>query len=448
MTQDKSFYRRMIKIALPITLQSLLQATLVLIDEIMIGQMGSDSIAGIGLSSKFISLFSVTVSAVITVASILIAQYIGNKNKEGVNDSFNFNLYASLGITILFMVSSIIIPSSIMSIYTNDSNTINIAAKYLRVTSVGFLPMTLTLMCSAYLRNIGYAKIPMYASIASVFSDIILNYGLIFGNFGLPKLEVVGAALATTIARFVEFAIVFVVFERIKRKSEYTLWITFKFTKPFIMNVFKILLPILMCEFLWSFGENVYAVIYGRIGTEQCAAMTLTYPVQNFMIGLLSGISSAAGIMIGKLLGADEEEKAYEESKEFVRITIIMSLIISLIIFAFGRFYVKLYNVPLETMQITVYILNAYALVFIAKVINMVLGGGVLRSGGKTKYIMLIDIVGTWIIGVPAGLVTSFILELPIYWVYFILSLEEYVRVILEVKLFRSRKWMNNVANI
>ena len=128
MMQDKSFYKRMIKIALPITLQSLLQATLVLIDEIMVGQMGSDSIAGIGLSSKFISLFTVTVTAVVTVASILIAQYIGNKNKEGVNDSFNFNLYISLGITILFMIVSIFIPSSIMGIYSNDGATIEIAA--------------------------------------------------------------------------------------------------------------------------------------------------------------------------------------------------------------------------------------------------------------------------------------------------------------------------------
>ena len=447
MMQDKSFYKRMIKIALPITLQSLLQATLVLIDEIMVGQMGSDSIAGIGLSSKFISLFTVTVTAVVTVASILIAQYIGNKNKEGVNDSFNFNLYISLGITILFMIASIFIPSSIMGIYSNDSATIEIAAQYLRVASIGFLPTILTLMCSAYLRNIGYAKIPMYASIVSVFTDIVLNYCLIFGNFGFPKLGVVGAALATTIARFVELAIVFIVFEKIRKRSEHTLWLTFKFTKPFMMNVFKILFPILMCEFLWSLGENVYAVIYGRIGTEQCAAMTLTYPVQNLMIGLLSGVASATGIMIGNLLGANEEEKAYEESKEFVKVTIIMAVVISLIIVLFSKFYVRIYNVPADTMQVTIYILYAYAVVFIAKVVNMVLGGGVLRSGGKTKYIMLIDIVGTWIIGVPAGIVTSFIFDLPIYWVYFILSLEEYVRVILEVKLFRSRKWINNVAD-
>ena len=190
----------------------------------------------------------------------------------------------------------------------------------------------------------------------------------------------------------------------------------------------------------------MYAVIYGRIGTESCAAMTLTYPLQTLAIGALSGVSAAAGVMIGNLLGEGSNGKAYEDSKSFIKVTIGIALGISLLIALFGSFYVKLYQVEEGTGQMTVYILLAYAVVFPAKVINMVLGGGILRSGGKTKYIMVVDIIGTWVFGVPLGLLAAYVWKLPIYWVYLILSMEEYVRVILCVIIFKSKRWMVNMT--
>ena len=202
-----------------------------------------------------------------------------------------------------------------------------------------------------------------------------------------------------------------------------------------------------MCEFLWSLGENVYAVIYGHIGTDSVAAMTLTYPIQTLAIGALSGVSAAAGIIIGQSLGAKKYEKAYEDSKKIMKLTIFAAVAICIFVSVIANLYVNLYNVNDNVKNITVHILYAYSLVFCAKVVNMVLGGGILRSGGQTKYIMIVDIVGTWLIGVPLGLLTSFVLGLPIYIVYFILSLEEYVRMLMEIYLFKSEKWMKNISN-
>lgn len=442
----REFYKDMLQIALPITMQGLLQAALSLIDQIMIGSLGSATIAGVGLGAKFISLFSVTMTAIVTVAGILIAQYCGSKSKKGINDSFFSNLYFALLIAVIFLGLSLSIPEQIMGLYSKDADTIGEAVVYLRIVSIGFVPQTITLMLSALLRNMEAAQAPMVAGGISVASNTLLNYLFIFGIGKIPAMGVAGAAMATAISRIIELLIIYTMFVKIRRQKGIELRVTFSFEKDFLKKIVPVLTPILCCEFLWSLGENVYAVIYGHIGTESCAAMTLTYPLQTLAIGALSGVSAAAGVMIGNDLGKDNKDKAYADSKSFVKVTIEVSLGISMLIALLGGLYVKLFHVSDDTKQMTVYILFAYALVFPAKVINMVLGGGVLRSGGQTKYIMAVDMIGTWIFGVPLGLLAAYVLKLPIYYVYFILSMEEYVRVLLCVLLFKSKRWMVNMT--
>lgn len=442
----REFYKDMLQIALPITMQGLLQAALSLIDQIMIGSLGSATIAGVGLGAKFISLFSVTMTAIVTVAGILIAQYCGSKSKKGINDSFFSNLYFALLIAVIFLGLSLSIPEQIMGLYSKDADTIGEAVVYLRIVSIGFVPQTITLMLSALLRNMEAAQAPMVAGGISVASNTLLNYLFIFGIGKIPAMGVAGAAMATAISRIIELLIIYTMFVKIRRQKGIELRVTFSFEKDFLKKIVPVLTPILCCEFLWSLGENVYAVIYGHIGTESCAAMTLTYPLQTLAIGALSGVSAAAGVMIGNDLGKDNKDKAYADSKSFVKVTIEVSLGISMLIALLGGLYAKLFHVSDDTKQMTVYILFAYALVFPAKVINMVLGGGVLRSGGQTKYIMAVDMIGTWIFGVPLGLLAAYVLKLPIYYVYFILSMEEYVRVLLCVLLFKSKRWMVNMT--
>ena len=442
----KDFLRDMFRIALPITIQGLLQAALSLIDQIMIGRLGSASIAGVGLGAKFISLFTVTMTAIVTVAGILIAQYCGSKQKKGVSDSFFANLYLSLLVAVIFMVLSLSMPGQIMGLYSKDTETVREAVMYLKIMTVGFLPQTATLMLSALLRNMDAAKIPMIAGGVSVISNTVLNYLLIFGIGSITTMGVAGAALATAISRIIEMCIILGMFIKLNKKKCVELNPIIHFEKDFIAKIMVILAPILCCEFLWSLGENVYAIIYGRIGTESCAAMTLTYPLQTLAIGALSGVSAAAGVMIGNLLGKDDKERAYADSKSFVKVTIVTAVIISALIALLGSSYVKMFQVSADTRQLTVYILFAYALVFPAKVINMVLGGGILRSGGKTKYIMAVDMIGTWVFGVPLGLFSAYILKVPIHYVYFLLSLEEYVRVLLCAFLFKSKRWMVNMT--
>mgnify|MGYP002624140283 FL=1 len=443
---NKEFKRQLIEIALPVTVQSLMQSSLGLIDQIMIGSLGSQSIAGIGLAGKFTSLFSVTATAFVTVAGILIAQYWGARNERGVRDSFYFPLYFTLLLTAAFTTLSLALPHRIMSLYADDPGTIEKAAVYLRWRAAEYLPAALTLFISTMLRNMNRAKLPALAGVASIAANTILNWIFIFGVGSVPRMEAAGAALATSLARFLELTIVLALFIAEKQKRRLNLRPVLTFSRSFVKNAFGILIPIIIGEFLWALGENMYAVIYGHLGTEPCAAMTLMYPIQGIVIGALCGIASAAGIIVGNSLGANNEEKAWTQALDFVRLTVGAGLILGFFVCLLSPLYVRLFNVPQETRAVTIKILLAFSFVFTAKVFNMVIGGGVLQSGGQTKFMTAVNIIGTWVFGVPLGFVSAYVLHLPIWWVYLILSLEEYVRLAISVALLNSRRWMKNVA--
>ena len=443
---NKEFKKKLFEIALPVTVQCLMQSSLSLIDQIMIGSLGSECIAGIGLAGKFTSLFSVTVAAIVTAAGILISQYFGAKNERGVRDSFYLPLYLSFILVVIFSLLSVLLPDQVMSLYANDKSTVEKAASYLIFRTPGYFACVITMFISTMFRNMNRAKLPAVAGIIAIITNTVMNWFLIYGIFIFPRMEEIGAALATVISQFVEMMIVLTLFIREKKNKNLFLKPAVHFSKEFYKNAFSILLPILIGEFLWSLGENAYAVIYGHLGTEACAAMTLMYPIQGIAIGALCGVSSAAGIIVGNSLGADENEKAYSQALDFVKLTVAAGIIIGIIVCAISPLYVKLFNVAPQTRIITIKILIAFAVVFTAKVFNMVVGGGVLQSGGQTKFMTLVNIIGPWAFGVPMGFLAAYWLKFPIWWVYLILSLEEYVRLIISVWLLKSRRWMKNVA--
>lgn len=448
MTQNQSFFRTVCNLAIPVALQSMLQASFSIVDQIMIGQLGSVSVASVGLAGKFSSIFSVMVSAIGAVAGIMISQYMGQKNKYEVKRSFYLNLIPAIGISVLFTAICVAFPTGIMSLYTEDAPTLLVSADYLRIISGTFLPMVGATLLSTMFRCMEKAQFPLYASIASAVLNTGLNFVLIFGKFGFSPMGAKGAALATLVSQCVNFLIMFVL---IFRYSDYL-----KIAKSDRGTVSKInwkqyigmLMPILICEFAWSLGENVYAAIYGHIGTDSSAAMTLINPIQGLMIGALCGLSQAAGVIIGKKLGNREYDDAYKSSKTLILYGLIGSIILSVIIIFTRSYYVEIYNVEDNVKLLTQQILLAYAIIAPFKVLNMILGGGIIRSGGKTHYAMIIDIVGTWMFGVPLGLISAFVLNLSIPYVYFILSLEECIRFIISMAVLCRKKWMNSLEAV
>ncbi|MCI9440864.1 MAG: hypothetical protein HFH15_06450 [Ruminococcus sp.] len=272
--------------------------------------------------------------------------------------------------------------------------------------------------------------------------DTCLNYLLIFGKAGLPPMNAEGAAYATVISQAVLSILILLFFLWHYRRQDMKITFLFQFQGKGKRQYLSILFPIIVCEFFWSLGENVYTAIYGNMGTEAVSAMTLTVPIQTLLIGALSGLSQAAGILVGKSLGRMEYEKAYKESKRLMFYGFCGSLFLSVLLAASGKYYVDFYQVE-PSIQMTAYqILIAFSVIVPVKIQNMILGGGIIRSGGKTKYMMCIDFMGTWLFGVPLGLLSAFVWKLTIPYVYFILSLEECVRFLITFILFRKKIWM------
>ncbi len=442
---DNSFYKGIWNIALPVTLQALLQSSFSVVDQVMIGQLGSENIAGIGLGGKFAFLYSVILGAIASAAGIMIAQYVGQNNEKDLRKSFHVNMMYSILLALVFMAICLPFSQNIMKVYTRDQGTCILASRYLKIYCLSFLPMALTSMASVMLRCISKAVFPLFASILSILLNTAMNYILIFGNLGFPAMGMEGAAIASVLSQGIA-CVLTVLFLKLAWNNQ-SIWQGFdwKFGREMRKLYLSILAPILVCEFLWSLGENVYGAIYGNLGTDPCAAMTMSNPIQSLMIGALSGLSQAAGIMIGKSLGKGEYEKSYEDSKKFLALGLAGSLLLSVLLAVLGRRYASIYDVSPEVQETAYRILLVFALLSPIKVQNMILGGGIIRSGGKTNYVMWIDLVGTWLFGVPLGLLAAFAWKLEIPHVYFILSLEELVRLGITFVLFRKRCWMNRL---
>ncbi len=206
------------------------------------------------------------------------------------------------------------------------------------------------------------------------------------------------------------------------------------------------LLPLFVCEASWSLGENVYAAIYGRMGTEQSAAMTLTAPIQGLAIGALCGLSQAAGVIVGKRLGGEDYDGAYRAAKRLMVYGAVGASVLCAVVLLTSGAYVEIYQVSRTVKRLTRQILFVYALAAPFKVLNMILGGGILRSGGRTAYVMGIDMLGTWGFGVPLGLLGAFVWRLPIASVYLLLSLEECIRFAISMAVFRRKRWMRRLV--
>ena len=206
------------------------------------------------------------------------------------------------------------------------------------------------------------------------------------------------------------------------------------------------LLPLFVCEASWSLGENVCAAIYGRMGTEQSAAMTLTAPIQGLAIGALCGLSRAAGVIVGKRLGGEDYDGAYRAAKRLMVYGAVGASVLCAVVLLTSGAYVEIYQVSRTVKRLTRQILFVYALAAPFKVLNMILGGGILRSGRRTAYVMGIDMLGTWGFGVPLGLLGAFVWRLPIASVYLLLSLEERIRFAISMAVFRRKRWMRRLG--
>lgn len=445
--KKESFLASVVGIAVPIGLQSMLQSSFSMIDQLMVGQLGSTAVAAVEVAGRPAFIYSVVLGAVAAIAGIMISQYLGMENREMADRSLTVNLTAAIALALLFTALCALFPGQIVGLYIKDDPALlNAGQNYLTCILWTYLPMGISSILAVMVRCLGRAVWPLAAGIISAVVNTGLNYVLIFGHFGLPAFGVRGAAAASVISQAVNMLLMLAVFCLVRLRGQEDFRFSLSLGTDGYRQYLIMLLPILVTELLWSLGQNVNTFIYGHLKPGDLAAMSMTGPIQGLFIGALSGVSQAAGILIGKRLGADKYEEAYQESKKLVCYGIAGSLILSALLIGLRGVYVTFYHVEPHVRDTAARLLLAFSVLAPVKVANMILGGGVVRSGGKTTYIMVIDIVGTWLAGVPLGLITAFLFHLPVEWVYFILSQEELIRLGMTLIVFKRRRWMSRLS--
>ena len=440
------FMKSLCKIAIPVTLQSMLQASFSIVDQIMIGQLGEANISAVGLCGNFSLIFSVVIGAVSTVAGILIAQFIGAEDTEEAWCSFDVSLICGIFISSIFLLAAGGCPTQILGLYTKDAGIIDVGAVYFRIVAFSYIPMAVSNIISAWLRCREHATIPFLASFGAVGVNTGLNYLLIFGKFGFPCMGIHGAAIATLISQLFNLVCMVVGFAFCIRKDGEKPVLSLHFRKITGRDYFMMIMPILISEFLWSLGQNVEAAVYGHLGTSNLAAYTLTCPIQGLVVGALSGLSAAAGVMVGKRLGRKEYDEAYIESKKIMYAGLFGAAVVSALLILLSGAYTGLYRVDDRVKEIGKTLLIVFALYAPVKVENMILGGGIIRSGGNTKIVMMIDVVGTWCIGIPLCLLAAYVFQWEIVGVYILLTTEELFRFAVSLIMFQKRRWMISLS--
>ena len=383
--------------------------------------------------------------AVGSVAGILIAQFLGAKDDKEAWRSFTVSGLVGIIISAFFMLAAFGWSSKILGLYTNDKLIIKEGTAYLRVIGLAFILMGINTIISTWLRCREHASIPLVASFLSVIVNTLLNYILIFGKFGFQSYEINGAAYATVISQFVNLLIILLGFIVSLKKDKDYIQLSLHLEKVSFSDYMIMITPILVSEFLWSLGQNVESAVYGHLSTESLAAYTVTCPIQGLFCGALSGLSAAAGVMIGKRLGAKEFDGAFKDAKKIMWVGLVGSVIGAIMLISLSGTYVSLYQMESSILNLGRIVLIVFSLYAPFKVENMILGG-IIKSGGDTMTIMIIDIIGTWIIGIPLCLFAAYVLKWQIVGVYTLLTVEEVFRLLTSLVIFQRKNWIKTLA--
>lgn len=442
---SRDFYRRMFTLAIPIAIQTLLTSSLHMVDSMMVGQLGVKSIAAVGVGNKITTILILVLQGFGTGAAIFASQYWGRKDKEGVRKILFLTIQIMVIFSVLFTALILLFTNQFIHIFTNDESVVEISAAFLRMISLSYLVTALTVVFSTVLRSMGEVKLPLYISILAIVINTVLNYFLIFGNFGFPEMGVTGAALGTLIARIVQTLLLFILVAKSLSLSIGSIKRSELFDWGLMKRYFSITIPSIINHAAWTLGETSYFWVYAQMGTDELAAVTLIDPMLFFFMALFIGLSDASQVMVGNSIGAHKEDLAFEDAKRFLFLTTVLSIFAGIGIVLITPWFLSIYNINDAVAGFARSVLIVYAFLVIGKMLNMVNNIGVLRAGGDTKFVLYVDLIGVWLVGLPLALAGAFWLSMPIWVVFALANSHEYVRAFLGIKRTLSKKWIRNV---
>jgi len=443
---DKDFYKTLFRLSLPIMLQNFIASTLNMVDTVMVGQLGEVEIAAVGLANKFYFLLSLFLFGVSSGAAVFTAQFWGAGDIRNIKRVLGLGLLLAVAMASLFTLTAVLFPEIILAVFSKDYRVIQVGAQYLRIAALCYVMMAVTFLYSSVLRSTGHVGVPMAISAVAITINTVLNYIMIFGKYGFPALGVKGAAIATVIARATEVLLitrtVYVRKYPVAARMGELLDISFIFVKKFISTA----LPIILNETLWGLGTLLYSVAYARMGTGVVAATNIASTVESVALVICFSVGNACGVMVGNRIGAGDEKGAFEDSVRLIILNTSLGMISGTVLALSPKVILSAFNVSRDVYQSTGRILILMGMLLFVRVFNFTMIVGILRSGGDTKFGLIMDIGGVWLISVPLVFISGLLWKLPVHWVYLLVSMEEVFKLFIGLGRFISRKWINNLA--
>ena len=452
--KDNSIYKKALKLAVPMMIQSGITNAVGLVDNIMVGSLGTESITAVSIAGQLIFVFNLAIFGGLSGPGIYGAQFFGHGNTEGVKGIFRLKFWIGLLCTIAGVLVFIFAGDMLIKRYlTGEGNdidpviTLKFSRQYLDIMLIGFLPFTITQVYAGSLRETDESVKPMVAGIASVVVDVVFNYLLIYGKLGFPRLEVRGAAIATVIARFVEMGVV--VIWAHKKSDIHTflkgVYKTLKVPAEMAGKVLKKSIPIFINEFLWAGGLAVLTQIYSKRGLDIIAGLNISNAICNLLNVVFIALGSAVGIIIGQMLGASEYEKAKVSSVKLMWFTSAICVLLTIVLVSISSVFPKIYNTTDAVRDYSTKFIIITALFFpIQGFLNTLYF--TLRSGGKTVITFLFDSGFSWVFSVPVAYVICTYTGLPILWIYVTIQALDIIKVVVGYVLIKKGIWITNLV--
>ena len=448
MFRDKNFLRKTVMIALPVAMQGMLNTVVNLVDNLMIGSLGSTAIASVGLANKVFFVFTLLVFGINSGSGVLAAQYWGNQDVKSIKKVLGLALSLAVTGSAAFMIPACANPRMLMRIFTTSEASIGMGAAYLAVAAFSYPCTAVTNTYVGMLRAVNRVKEPVVISCAAIVTNIVFNYILIFGKFGAPAMGVVGAALATLIARVVEMTLILCVVYLGRTPLAGGARDLFGWSRAFLRKFFVTALPVICNEFIWGLGTTIYSMAYGRMGDDAVAAITIATTIQDLVVVLFQGLSAATAVILGNEMGAGNLKRAETYGKNFFILQFLVTVVMAGVCVSLRWSFISLYQPGISdgVAQSVSRCIIVFALFSPFRMFNYVNVVGVLRSGGDTAMCLFIDTSGVWFIGIPLAFIGGLWLKQPIHIVYAMVTLEEVYKAVVGSVRYRQKKWLRNLA--
>jgi len=443
---NKSFYKAVMVLVIPLALQNLINVGVSATDVIMLGRVGEKVLSAASLAGQIQFIMTLIFFGLTSGASVLIAQYWGKGDVPTIEKVLGISIKLTLYISICFLVVTYVFPAQIMHLLTNDTVVIEEGAKFLRIMCFSYVISALTMVYLNTLRSVENVFISTFVYLVSFIINLALNPILIFGLFGLPALGIRGSAIATVIARIIEFSIV-VFYDRKRNKIfRFRFNMLFVKDKQLSSDFIKFSLPVILNELLWGSGVAVIAAILGHLGSAATAANSVAQVLRQLATVVSFGLASATAIMIGKVIGEGKIEVAREYGRRFIILSLIAGVLGAISILFARPFVLANLNMSLEANQYLSKMMLVMSYFVIGQAINTTLIVGVFRAGGDTKFGLIVDVVVMWTVSIGVGYLAAFVFKLSVPIVYVILLSDEIIKIPFAMWRYKTYKWLRNVT--